>query len=161
MAVPLLKGAVPMDTPLSSNVTGPVGVPLNCGVTVAINVTLCPNSAGEPAGAPAGVAVTVVVVLAWFTVWRQLPDVLVLKFTSLAYTAVIVCVPTLSITDNGGTRIATSGLPAFNAAVPIGVPPSWNVTGPVGVPLNCGVTVAVNVTDCPNSARARPGPLPE
>ena len=73
-------------------------------------------------------------------------DVLVVKFASPAYIAVIECDPTAS------TLVAKVATPeALIATVPRTVAPSLNVTLPVAVfaPKTFGETVAVNVTDCP------------
>ena len=68
---------VPIDTPLSMNVTVPVGVPAPGlkALTVAVKVTLCPNTEAFVEEA------TVVVVLALVTVWSMLP-LLPVKFVS-------------------------------------------------------------------------------
>ena len=61
---PLPAELVPMETPPSSNVTMPVGVPTpgDVALTVAVNVTLWPKTDGFDA------LLTVVVTLAGFTV---------------------------------------------------------------------------------------------
>ena len=59
------------------NVTVPVGVPLNCGVTVAVNVTDCPETEGLTA------ELTVVVVEALLTVCETAPLVEPLKLLPL------------------------------------------------------------------------------
>src|SRR5437867_4459692 len=71
--------------------TVPLGVPAPgaVAVTVAVNVTLCPNTAGFPD------EVRAVLVLAWLTTCDTAELVLVAKFVSPAYTAVMLCVPTL------------------------------------------------------------------
>ena len=72
-----LRLPVPMALPPSLNVTTPVGVPTPApaAFTVAVNVTLCPNTDAL------GDDVTVVVVLAGLTVCTMLP-LLVVKFVS-------------------------------------------------------------------------------
>ena len=55
------------------NVTVPVGVPLYCGETVAVNVTGCPKAAGVREVARA------VVELALLTTWLTAVEVLVVK----------------------------------------------------------------------------------
>ena len=73
-------------------------------------------------------------------------DVLVVKFVSLPYTAVMECAPAVSVVvANVATR------EPFSVPVPSVVAPSLNVTVPVGVPLPgaTALTVAVNVTDWP------------
>lgn len=62
------------------------------------------------------------------------------------YSAVIVCVPTVS---DEVLKVATP-LPFKDTAVPRLLPLSLNCTVPDGVPA-LAVTVAVNVTDCPKS----------
>ena len=60
-------------------VTVPVGVPVpEVGVTVAVNVTLCPNTLGLAEETTA----VVVPVKDEFTVWLNVLDVLLLKFVS-------------------------------------------------------------------------------
>ena len=60
----------------SNKVTLPVGVPLNCGLTVAVKVTVCPNSDGF------GDAARPVVVVAWFTTCVIGDDVLPVRLAS-------------------------------------------------------------------------------
>src|SRR5438552_1359068 len=71
--------------------TEPVGVPTPgaTAATVAVNVTLWPNTDGLADD------VSVVVVLDWFTTCVSTALVLVVKFVSPLYTAVMLCVPTL------------------------------------------------------------------
>ena len=77
--MPLVTTPVPIDEPLSRNVTVPPdGVPVNCGATVAVNVTLWPNT-GDEDDEP----VTVVVVPARLTVWLKATEVLAVKLASL------------------------------------------------------------------------------
>src|SRR5271166_1608110 len=73
-----LNVPMPIDVPPSLKVTVPVGVPAPglVTLTVAVNVTLWPNTDALTA------LVTVVVVLAVFTVCRKFADVLPLKFVS-------------------------------------------------------------------------------
>ena len=67
---------LPIDTPPSSNVTVPVGVPLNCGLTVVVNVTDWPNVDGF------WELDTLVELVAWLTVWVSAAEVLESKFES-------------------------------------------------------------------------------
>jgi len=123
------------------NVTVPVGVPLPgaTALTVAVNVTDWPTVEGLAEEA------TVVEVLAWFTTWVTVFEVLVPKFESPPYTALMECEATES------AEVANVATPdPFSVPVPSVVTPSLNVTAPVGVPP-VPVTVAVNVTDCPNT----------
>jgi hypothetical protein len=46
VAVPKLKVAVPRVVAESRNVTVPLGVRVNCGLTVAVNVTVWPKADG-------------------------------------------------------------------------------------------------------------------
>jgi ribosomal protein S5 len=67
-AVPTLSAALPIDFPLSENVTVPVAVE---GVTAAVNVTVCPLTEGFRLEA------SVVAVEALFTACASVADVLV------------------------------------------------------------------------------------
>jgi hypothetical protein len=69
--VPALRVTVFNVLVPSRKVTDPVGVPLNCGKTVAVNVTVCPNIDGFRED------VNVTVVVALFTVWISALEVLV------------------------------------------------------------------------------------
>ena len=69
-AAPPLNGTVAMVVVPFRNVTVPVGVPSNCGVTVAVRVTACPALDGFKDEAK------VVVVLLIFTFWFRTGDVL-------------------------------------------------------------------------------------
>ena len=74
--VPPLRLPVPMELPPSSNVTMPVGVPAPrpAAATVAVNVTLCPNTDGLLD------ELLVVLVPAWLTVCvTVVAEVLVVK----------------------------------------------------------------------------------
>jgi hypothetical protein len=123
-------------------------LPLELSLTVAVNVTDCPNTIK---GAE---ETTVVVVLALFTVWFSAVDVLVVKFESPLYTAVIE-----SLVPVGSAlvvHVAVSGevpLSACELHPDIDVPPTLKLTEPLGMPdpLPVTVTVAVNVTDWPNT----------
>ena len=80
VALPALKLAVPSVAAPSRKVTVPVGVPDPgaTALTVAVNVTDCPNTDGFTD------EVTVVELLAWLTVWVMAAEVLPLKFVSPA-----------------------------------------------------------------------------
>ena len=80
VALPALKLAVPSVTAPSRKVTVPVGVPDPgaTALTVAVNVTDCPNSDGFTD------EVTVVELLSLFTVCVIADEVLLLKFVSPA-----------------------------------------------------------------------------
>src|SRR5438093_9518450 len=125
-------------------VTVPVGVPAPglLAVTVAVKVTDCPDSDGLAE------ELTSVVVLAFFTVWVSVVEVLPLKVALPPYDAVIGCEPTASVLV---TNVAWPE--AFRVPVPRVVGPSLNVTVPVGVPapLVFAFTVAVKVTGCPDT----------
>ena len=73
VALPLDRLAVPSVTDPSRNVTVPVAVPLNCGVTVAVNVTAWPKRDGFTDD------VTVVELEAFLTVCVIAADVLLAK----------------------------------------------------------------------------------
>jgi hypothetical protein len=87
--------------------------------------------------------VSAVVVLDWPTDWFTVLLVLVVKFVSPPYTAVIECGPTAS------ALVLNVATPPLSVPVPIVVRPSLNVTVPVGVPAPgvTAATVAVKVTD--------------
>src|SRR5438093_9609943 len=125
-------------------VTVPVGVPAPglLAVTVAVKVTDCPDSDGLAE------ELTSVVVLAFFTVWVSVVEVLPLKVALPPYDAVIGCEPTASVLV---TNVAWPE--AFRVPVPSMLEPSLKVTVPVGVPAPLGfaVTVAVKVTGCPDT----------
>ena len=86
-----MKGAVADNVPLPMTVapsrkfTDPVGVPAPglTTATVAVNVTLCPNTDGLTED------VRLVVVLALLTTWDTVPLVLVRKLASPTYVAVM------------------------------------------------------------------------
>ena len=86
LPVPSSVTGGPTFDPSIANCTVPVGVPPP-DVTVAVNVTICPYVDGFSDD------ITPVVVLAAFTVWVSAPDVLVLKFPSPLYVAVIARLP--------------------------------------------------------------------
>ena len=80
VAVPPINAtALPRLTPPTKNWTPPVGVPAPGGIalTVAVKVTVCPNTDGL-----AEDAVTAVVVEAWLTVTRTGAEMLPLKLPS-------------------------------------------------------------------------------
>jgi hypothetical protein len=134
--------AVPnVVVPPSRNVTVPVGVPLACGVTVAVNVTVCPIGDGFIE------LDTAVDVAALFTVCVSAPEELELKFASPPYETVIEWLP------NTVKLVETVAVPALDRlAVPnVVVPPSRKITVPVAVPDSCGATAAVKVTVWPNT----------
>ena len=142
VASPALSVGAPNVVPPSRKVTVPVGVPTpgTTALTVAVNVTGCPEQIGvteEPSA---------VVVLALLTTCVKLVEVLVLKLPSPPYTALMMWLETDS------DEIANVARPELSAPVPKVVAPSLNVTVPVGVtkPDTC-VTAAVNVTDWPNT----------
>jgi hypothetical protein len=78
VAWPELRLPVPIVVAPSLNVTVPVGVPAPAplGVTVAVNVTDCPNTVGLVE------LLSAVAVPAWLTVCVTLPDMLALKLPS-------------------------------------------------------------------------------
>ena len=135
-ACPALTAADPNTVAPFRNCTVPVAA---AGVTVAVNVTACPNVDD------AGFAVSTVVVAAALTLTVTTLDVLVAEFASPAYTALIEAVPT------GNAVVESCACPPLNAAVPNEVAPLKNCTVPVTVE---GVTVAVSVTACANAAEA-------
>jgi hypothetical protein len=84
----------------------------------------------------------VTVVEGSFTTWLRLELVIVLKFESPMYTAVIVCVAMLRL------LVENAAVFPVRAVVPRVLAPSMKVTLPVGVPVAGAMTftVAVNVT---------------
>ena len=133
VACPLESVCVPPNgVPLSKNCTVPVGVPLPgaTAATVAVNVTLCPNTDGFAEDA------NVVVVFALFTVCEVVPK-LVLKLPSPAYVAVIVFDP--------ANVKANAQLPAATVPVQLFPLPSLTVTVtfPLGVPMPGATTLTV------------------
>ena len=116
-----------------------MGVPLNCGATVAVKVTDCPEFDGFSDEAKA------VVVVALLTTWLTAFDVLPGKFESPLYTALIAFVPT------GNVEVVKLAEPPLNVPVPNTVVPFMNeMVSPSGggVP-RLEVTVAVKATACP------------
>jgi hypothetical protein len=86
LATPLVRGTgPPLSTPSTWNWTSPVGAVLagGAGETVAVKVTFSPNTVGLFE------VVTVVVVLPLLTVSVKGDDVLLAKFPSVAYEAVM------------------------------------------------------------------------
>ena len=133
VAFPALSVPVPNVAAPSLNVTGPVAVP-PCALTVAVNVTACPNTDAFCDD------VTAVVVVVAFTVCVSGADVLPLKFPSPPYDAVTEWVPAAS------ADVVKLAVPEVTVPVPSVVVPSLNVTAPVGGVPPCALTVAVNVT---------------
>jgi hypothetical protein len=129
---------VPIDVPLSRNVTEPAGVPVNEVVTVAVNVTDWSPIEGFNDEA------SDVVVGARLTTWVSTLDVLAANVELPPYCAVIGCDATAS---EDVVRVATP-LP-LSVPEPIDAPLSRNVTVPAGVPVDVVVTVAVNRIDWP------------
>ena len=109
------------------------------GVTVAVRVTTVPTGTGffeELTTTLVAVCVIVSVIAG---------EVLVRKFTSPVYVAVMVCAPTASV------LLANVACPAETEPVPRTAVPSLNCTDPVAAE---GVTVAVKVTFVPNAAES-------
>jgi hypothetical protein len=84
---------VERDVAPSLNTTVPVGVPVpgEVALTVAVNTTDCPNTDGLVEEVMVGVVSDLL------TVCVSAEEVLVLKFPSLLYTAVIECDPTVNV----------------------------------------------------------------
>jgi hypothetical protein len=140
---------VPSEVVPLKNWTVPVGVPAPglTGATVAVNVTLCPTT-GE-----VGKTVTAAVVVALATVTVSAVEVLVVKFGSPEYFAVIELAPI------GKVVVARDADPRESGSVPSTVAPFKNSTVPVGVPAPglTGATLAVNVTLWPKTAEVVDG----
>jgi hypothetical protein len=112
-----------------------VAVPLNSCVTLAVNVTDCPKVEGFSE------EVKVVVVVALLTTCFNAFDVLLAKFESPPYTAVIELVPTLRV------EVVKLAEPLLSVPVPNTVVPFLNVTvSPSG---GAGATTAMRTTACP------------
>ena len=133
VAFPRLSLPVPSTVAPSLNVTVPVGVPEVAGFTVAVKVTAWPAADGFTE------ETTEVVEAAWFTTCDSAGEVLGAKLVSPLYTAVMECVPTVSV------EVVNVADPPLSVPVPSVAVPFLNVTVPVGVP-EVAVTVAVNVT---------------
>ena len=127
-AVPPLSATTPSEVAPSRNCTVPVAFD---GETVAVNMTLWPYVDGFRLDD------TLVVVECGLTVCVSGADVLVLKFASPLYLAVIECDPAVS------ADVDSCALPPLTATTPSDVAPSRNCTVPVAV---ADETVAVNVT---------------
>jgi hypothetical protein len=138
LAVPAMSDFDPRVFVPDLKITVPVGVPDVEDVTVAVKVT------GSPVGDGFSDDVNEVVVPAFVTTWDIGGDVLVALFPSPLYTAVIVCVPTVS------AEVASIATPLlFNVIVPKFAPPFLNVMVPVGTPLKAEVTLALNTASRP------------
>jgi hypothetical protein len=142
---PLSDTGLPKLEPSILNCTVPLGVPAPgaFGPTVTVKLTLCPKTDGVSD------ELTTLVVLALFTVWVKSADVLVRKFPSPLYTAVITCGPTLS-----ALVAPLAALPPLKlTGEPKSDPSILNCTVPLGVPDpgTLALTVAVNVTGWPNT----------
>ena len=92
--------------------------------------------------------VSTVVVGAAFTVSASIPEVLLRKFASPLYLAVMECDPAASAPP----AAVNCAAPPDRAAEPICALPSKKVMVPVGTPPATGRTVALKVTACPNVA---------
>lgn len=126
-----------LGKPLQLKVT--VCVEPFCGVTVRATVPDWPATIVSAVGL-ADTAKSAAAV----TVCETAGDVLVAKFESPPYCAVMECEPAAS---DAVMNVATP--PAPTVPVPMEVAPSKNVTVPVMVPAVAEVTVAVNVTFAP------------
>src|SRR5438067_8227813 len=135
-----------MELAPSLKLTVPVGVPTPgaTAATVAVNVTLWPNTDGLADD------VSVVVVLDWFTTCVSTALVLVVKFVSPLYTAVMLWLPTFKVDV---AHVADAAASACAPQPVIELAPSLKLIVPLGVPAPGAVafTVAVNVTDWPNT----------
>ena len=122
----------------SLKTTVPVGVPLNCGATAALNVTGFPNSDGFCD------EVSVVTLVALLTTCFTGFEVLAPKFASPLYAATTSTVPAPS------PEVDNSATPPLSVPVPNTVEPCVKVTvSPSGGALPLEVTVAVNSMACP------------
>ena len=113
-------------------------VPPNCGVTLAVKVTDCPEFDGFSD------EVRAVVVVALLTIWLTVFDALPTKIESPPYTAVTAVVPA------GSDDVAKMAVPPFNVPVPKTVVPFLNETvSPSGGGPALEVTFAEKTTACP------------
>ncbi len=136
VACPPPRGAAPrMVVPFCVNVTVPIGVPPNCGVTVAVNVTDCPIVEGF------GDKSRVVVVVS-LTTWLKVGEVLGVKFVLPTYVAV------MDLVWPEGKTLSRVAFPPLSVAVPMAFAPLKKLTVPLGV-LGDPDTVAVKATDWP------------
>lgn len=117
----------------------PVRLPFTVEETWAVKFTDCPAAAGFELEA------RVVTVAAGPTVCANPAEVLVRKWESPLYFAVIECEPAISAVA-WVVKLATS---PDRLALPNEVLPSKKVTLPVGAPPYAGVTVAAKVTTWP------------
>jgi hypothetical protein len=131
VALPPDNDAVPSTVVPSLKVISPVAAP---GATVTV-ITVC-----VPYAAVAGVAAIEVVVAASDTVTVTTVEVDPAKFVSPEYTAVIECVPAVSV------DVEKLAVPPETAPAPKTVVPSLNVTVPVAAELD---NVAINCVDVP------------
>ena len=142
---PLNDTGLPKFEPSILNCTVPLGVPAPGAVapTVTVKLTFCPKTDGVSD------ELTMLAVLALFTVCVKSADVLVRKFPSPLYSAVITCGPT-----DKEAIVPLLALPPLKLTdEPKSAPSSLNCTVPLGVPDPGAVAliVAVNVTGCPNT----------
>jgi hypothetical protein len=130
---------VAIIVPLSLNVTVPVGTPAE-EVTVAVNVTDCPEADGLTD------ELSAVVLDAPPTVCASAAEVLWANVSDPLYVAVMVCEPAAS---EAVDRLADPAL--SRVAVPITLAPSLKATVPIGIPA-VDATVAVKTIVCPTAA---------
>jgi hypothetical protein len=109
-------------------------------------VTECPVTDGFE------LLVSTVVVRAAFTVSASVPEVLLRKFASPLYLAVMECDRTARVPP----AAVNCARPPEIVAEPICALPSKKVTVPVGTPPATARTVALKVTACPNVAGFAP-----
>jgi hypothetical protein len=131
--------AVPIEAPLSRNVTEPVGAPPCEVVTVAVKVTDWPPTIELDE------VVIVVAVVRGLIPNGDAVEVLEAKFTSPEYCAVIACAP---VANDETFSVAC---PELNVTAPNKTPLSKKPTLPVGLPFAVLTTVAVRVICWPNT----------
>ena len=117
----------------------PVWLPFTGDETYAVKFTDCPAAAGFELEA------RVVTVAAEPTVCANVAEVLVRKWESPLYFAVIECEPSISAV----VCVLKVATPPDRLPLPSEVLPSKKVTLPVGAPPYAGLTVAVRVTTWP------------
>src|SRR5580698_6989121 len=118
------------------NDTDPDTVPAYSEVTVAVNVTVWPSEDGF------GLAVSVVPVVACFTTWVNVAELLVANVASPPNDATNGREPAASV------DVVTAADPLTSDTEAMVVEPFLNMTFPVGTPApDTGATVAVRITD--------------
>lgn len=139
---------VPRGVAPSKKVTVPVG---GKGGRVTDPMTVALRTTGWPKTLPLGVLekMVVVVVGTLLTTWFKMGDVTEMKLTSPLYTAVMGCVPAISV-EMPKVVVLVLAVLGVRVPVPRRVAPSKKETVPEGVPRIVGaLTLTVKVTKLP------------